>query len=77
MVSWLGRRSVMAKRIWNRITLAIAPKTHRSVDLDAERRMAADADFGLWGLWPMASEAPRFFDSRSQLGEVERVLREW
>jgi hypothetical protein len=74
MASWLGRRSVMAQRIWNRITPAIAPKAHKSVgDLDAERRMAADADFGLW---PMTSDAPRFFDSRSQLKEVERVLRE-
>jgi hypothetical protein len=73
MLSWLGRRSVRVKRIWNQITLATAPKAHKSLDLDAGTRKAMDADFGLW---PMTIEAPRFFDSRSQLEEVERILRE-
>ena len=71
MLSWLGRQSVRVKRIRDCITFAVALKAHKS--LDTGTPMAMDADFGLG---PMTSEAPRFFNSRSQLEEVERILRE-
>lgn len=62
-------------RDWNRIALAIAERTHKGLGLDTATPMATNASI-VPG--PMTSEAdwPRFFDERSQLEELERILRE-
>jgi hypothetical protein len=58
---------------WNRIALAVARKAHKRVGLDRGTRMAMDADFGLR---QPESETLPFFDARSQLEELERILRQ-
>ncbi len=57
---------------WNRIALAIAHQAHKRVGLDTGTRMALVADFGPARMTP---ETPAFFDARSQLEELERILR--
>ena len=59
-------------QVWNRIALAVARKAHKRVGLDAGTRMAMDADLGLG---QANSETLPFFDARSQLEELERILR--
>ena len=58
---------------WNRIALAVAQKTHRRMGLDTGTRMAMDADPAAG---PMTREIPQFYDARSQLDEIERILKE-
>jgi hypothetical protein len=58
---------------WNRIALAVARKAQRQVSLDTGTRMAMDADLGFG---QANSETPPFFDARSQLDELEHILRQ-
>lgn len=64
----------MAKE-WNSIVLAVAQKTHKRLGLDAATRRAINS-----GVPPRRttseSDWPRFFDERSQLEELERILGE-